>query len=245
MLTQISIPGPVCRRRLDDELASFAVLVFGPRGPGDPVEQCDPGQPLAAVVPVLASELEERQKAWEQLGVERDRLSEQVEQLQAEVTRLRAERAEADCRHDAVVRRDGGLADYHPSERFRAAVISSVPSDGGPPTRSEWLPQLRSLTASPVAVPGDDPPERTFPREADLALVRAQVEVLNQLLSSGPSTGHVLIYQKRLTEFTLKIREASRLASSLASEVERTRQRDEMQYHMYLVRRAGEIDQNV
>ena len=65
---------------------------------------------------------------------------------------------------------------------------------------------------------------------------------MNGLLSSEQSLGQVLIYQQRLTEFSQKIREASRLATNLANEVEQSRRRDEMQFHMYLVRRAEEID---
>jgi hypothetical protein len=267
------------------DFSSFAVAVFGPAGsgthrtgelahsdrdasgPGVAVVQFDTGRTLPGVVPVLASELEA---------------------LQAEIERLGAEWAEAECRHDAVVRRseelartiaelrderdrhrsncgsttsaarvpavevtmtrartDEGWADHHPSERFRAVVTTSVPHDGGPAARSEWLPKLRSVTSSPFSVPEEEASKRTFPREADLALVRAQVDVLNELLRTGPATGHVLIYQQRLIEFALKIREASRLASSLANEVEQTRQRDEMQYHMYLLRRAGEIDKDL
>jgi hypothetical protein len=78
-----------------------------------------------------------------------------------------------------------------------------------------------------------------------LAHERAQVEVLSKLLETGPCSGQVLIYQQRLTEFAQKIREASRLATSLAGEVEQARRRDEMQFHMYLVRRAEEIDKQL
>jgi hypothetical protein len=145
----------------------------------------------------------------------------------------------------ANARTDEGWADHRPSERFRAVVTSSARPDSEPSAGSEWLPKLRTVPSSSFFVQGDETAERTFPREADLALVRAQVQILEQLLRTGPSTGHVLIYQRRLMEFALRIREASRLASSLASEVEQTRRRDEMQYHMYLVRRAGEIDKDL
>jgi hypothetical protein len=306
------VPSPAASASLaparDADVASFSIAVFTPAGsgtdrsralaqavpdpsgigPGVAVVQCDPGRSLPAVVPVLASELEARREALERVGVERDELRAQVEQLQAELVRLGAERAGAECRHEAVLRRseelaqtiaelrgerdhhgsaggqtpsgarvpaveittgkartDEGWADHHPSERFRAAVTSSMPPDGGTPARSEWLPKLRSTASSPFPVLEDETLERAFPREADLALVRAQVEVLNQLLRAGPATGHVLIYQQRLTQFVQKIREASRLASSLASAVEQSRRRDEMQYHMYLVRRAGEIDKEL
>jgi hypothetical protein len=209
---------------------------------------------------VAASELEERREALEHLGLERDRLREQVEQLQAEIARQRAALAEAERRHDAVVRRsevatvkawtDEGWADHHPSGRFRAAVASGVPHDGGPPARSEWGAEGWALEVreDPDSARFGFPQPRTpdcFPGEADLALVRALVEILNQLLRCGPASGHVLIYQQRLTEFALKIREASRLAQSLASAVEQSRRHDQMQYHMYLVRRAGEIDQDL
>jgi hypothetical protein len=274
----------------DTSLASFSVAVFGPKGPGAETEELDPGRSLPAVVPVFASELEARREAFECLGAERDALHQQVEQLQAEIARLSAERDEAECRHDSAVRRseelartivelrderdrhesaydptpssasarvtaveltvanartDEGWADHRPSERFRAVVTSSAPPNGEPRAGSEWLPKLRNVRCSPFVGQGEETVERTFPREADLALVRAQVQILEQLLRTGPSSEHVLIYQRRLMEFALRIREASRLATSLASEVEQTRRRDEMQYHMYLVRRAGEIDKGL
>jgi hypothetical protein len=274
----------------DTTLASFSVAVFGPKGPGAETEQLDPGRSLPAVVPVLASELEARREAFDSLGAQRDGLHQQVEQLQAEIVRLSAERDEAECRHDSAVRRseelartilelrderdrhesaydptpssasarvsaveltaakartDEGWAEHRPSDRFRAVVTSSAPPNCEPPAGSDWLPKLRTVPCSPFVIQGEETAERTFPREADLALVRAQVQILEQLLRTGPSTGHVLIYQRRLMEFALRIREASRLASSLASAVEQARRRDEMQYHMYLVRRAGEIDRDI
>jgi DNA repair exonuclease SbcCD ATPase subunit len=237
-------------------------------------------------VEALVENLESQARARATIDAARDQIQ---AQLEAEIARQSAALAEAECRHEAVVRRseelaqtieelralqderesecgpapscawvpavevttvkartDEGWADHHPSERFRAAVTSSAPPDGGGPSgRSDWLPKLRSVTALPCSALGDETSERTFPRDADLALVRAQVEILDQLLRTERSMGHVLIYQQRLTEFALKLREASRLASSLASEVEQTRRRDEMQYHMYLLRRAGEIDKDL
>jgi hypothetical protein len=242
----------------DHALASFSVAVSGPKGPGAEMEQLDPGSSLPAIVPVLASELEAHREAFEYLGVERDALCEQVAQLQAEIARLCAERDEsaygptpASARVPAVertaarARTDEGWADHRPSERFRAVVTSSAPPNGELSAGSESLPKLRTVPCFPFFASEEETTERTFPREADLALVQAQVQILEQLLRTGPSTGHVLIYQRRLMEFALRIREASRLASSLASEVEQTRRRDEMQYHMYLVRRAGEIDKDL
>jgi hypothetical protein len=88
----------------------------------------------------------------------------------------------------------------------------------------------------------DDPPSNEFPSDVDLALVQAQVEMLNRLLSTEQSAGHVLIYQQRLAEFCHKMREASRLATNLANEVVQSSLQDKMQFHMYLVRRAEEIE---
>jgi hypothetical protein len=155
-----------------------------------------------------------------------------VAQLQAEIARLAAERAEAEWRHDAVVRRseelarmlvelrderdlhrpkcgqtassarvpaaeitmaeartDEDRADHHLTERFRAAGTFSAPPDGEPAAWSEWLPKLASVTSSPFPGPGEDAEtsERRFPREADLALVGDQAEILDQLLRTGPT----------------------------------------------------------
>ena len=141
----------------------------------------------------------------------------------------------------AKARTEEGWADHPPAERFPAAVTFSA--DGEPAAWSECPPKLEAPTSSPIPGPGveAETSERTFPRESDLALVGAQLEMLDQLLRTGPSTGHVLIDQRRLTEFVLMIRKARRLASSLARVVEQTRRRDEIEYHRYLIRRAGEI----
>jgi hypothetical protein len=284
----------------------LTIAVFGPTGPetgrsrtlaqavGDPsrpgaeVVQLDPGRSLPPMVAVLVSELEARGGALETLGSERDALRERVEQLRAEIARLAAERAEAEWRHDAAVRRseelapamaeprdergrnrpkcgltasasrvpaveitmakaptEEGWAEHQATERFPAAVRFSA--DGEPADWSERLPKLGPHTSAPISGPGDEPetPQRTFPGEADLALVGAQLDILDQLLRNGPSTEHLLIDQQRLTEFVLKIREASRLARRLASVLEQSRRRDEMEYHLYLFRRAGEIDKTV
>jgi hypothetical protein len=85
-------------------------------------------------------------------------------------------------------------------------------------------------------------PPKAFPGDVDLALVRGQVEMLTALLDTQHAAGKIIIYHKRLLEFSQKIREASRLATELANEVEQSRRRDEMQFHMYLLRRAEEID---
>jgi hypothetical protein len=103
------------------------------------------------------------------------------------------------------------------------------------PARNCQLPSRRHHA------PGESP-GLAFPSDADLALVRGQIELLNELLRPKPAAGQVLIYQRRLSEFTQKMREASRLATHLSSEVELSRQRDQMQYHLYLFRRAEEIE---
>jgi len=82
-----------------------------------------------------------------------------------------------------------------------------------------------------------------FPGDADLALVQGQVETLNELLNPALWSGQVLIQQQRLAEFSQKMREASRLAAHLASAVEQSRKQDELQFHLYLMRRAQEIEQ--
>jgi hypothetical protein len=109
------------------------------------------------------------------------------------------------------------------------AVSEPLPARNG-----EWYPRLQYT-------PGESP-SLAFPSDADLALVRGQIQLLNQLLQPKQAAGQVLIYQRRLSEFTQKMREASRLATHLASEVELSRERDRMQYHLYLLRRAEEID---
>jgi hypothetical protein len=109
-------------------------------------------------------------------------------------------------------------------------------------TVSDQLPARNGMWSSRSQHAPQASPAVAFPSEADLALVRGQIELLNELLRPEQAAGQVLIYQRRLSEFTQKMREASRLATHLASEVELSRQRDQMQYHLYLLRRAEEIE---
>jgi hypothetical protein len=68
--------------------------------------------------------------------------------------------------------------------------------------------------------------------------------MLSGLLSPEQSSGPVLIYQHHLAEFARKIRQASRLTTDLVNEIEQSRRRDQMQFHMYILRRAEEIEKH-
>ncbi len=208
-------------------------------------------QQFQAEIARLAAELAEAEGRHESGVLRGEELFREVEELRAELDRQRSEpmsglpagRVPVVEILTVKARTDEGWPDHHPSGRFRAAVSSSSPQDEeSSHAASGRLGLIGVGTSLQPSCFAEEPVSEAFPSDADLSLVRAQVAMLNKLLSTEKSSGHVLIYQKRLVEFSQKIREASRLTSNLASEVEQTRQRDQMQYHQYLLRRAVEIE---
>ena len=193
------------------------------------------------------AEAEERNKAS---AIHSDELHQELVELRAELDRLRLEASAAPTNGkvhavEAAVGRprlDEGWTTHRGSECYRGTLSSCLSQNQDARTISERPLMLNSGTSRHSVYLPEESPSREFPSDVDLGLVRAQVELLNGLLSTEQSSGQVLIYQQRLAEFAQKIREASRLATNLTNEVEQSRRRDEMQFHMYLVRRAEEIE---
>jgi chromosome segregation ATPase len=186
----------------------------------------------------------------ESISIRCDEQDQELQELRAELDRLRMEPAAVPTNGrghavEAAVGRprlDESWTTHRGSEGYRGTLSSCLSQNPDAWTNSERPLMLNSGTSRHSAYLPEESPSREFPSDVDLGLVRAQVEMLNGLLSTEQSAGQVLIYQQRLAEFALKIREASRLATNLANEVEQSRRRDEMQFHMYLVRRAEEIE---
>ena len=120
-------------------------------------------------------------------------------------------------------RLDEGWTTHSGSVGFRGTLSSAHPQNQDSREISLRQPMQTGATSRRSAYLAEESPSVEFPSDVDLGLVRAQVEMLNGLLSTAQSSGHVLIYQQRLAEFAQKIREASRLATNLANEVEQSR----------------------
>lgn len=229
-------------------------------------------QQSRAEIARLTAGLAEADRRHESIASLNEELSGEVAGLRAELDRLRVGRGTPDQQHqDPATRLPGGAggtemtvvagrwrvrsaetngastrAEGEWTDRQRPGSRGVDAEDNGPMEGGRARPgplPARDVGASSLAPfhPGE-PPSMAFPSDADLAFVRGQVELLGGLLGPGPSSRHVLVYQQRLAEFSRKIREASRLATDLVNEVERSRRLDEMQFHMYLLRRAEEIE---
>ena len=180
-----------------------------------------------------------------------EELYQEIAELRAELDRLHLERSDSSVngRVHAVAaavgrpRFDADWMKHCGSESYRGSRSSFLPQSQDSREISLRAPMHSGGTSLQSACRAEESATVEFPNNVDLGLVGALVEMLNGLLSKEQSSGHILIYQQRLIEFAQKIREASRLATNLANEVEQSRQRDKMQFHMYLLRRAEEIDE--